>query len=318
MRAQPATPTADVSEDRARFLGVRACGREPALFRCDQREGRAGEGVTRRPALRLRVLHGPERRRPGFFELPGEVERVRVAAQCRDERVVAAGFGELDCTPSGEHCTIDIAVNRGRAHHVGDGLDVHAKAVGEPLLRSVGDAEKPAALERGLPEHGRRGRRRNGQHGILEQLRVGDLTHPLKQRPRSASSDQDEVIVRQQPRDELVLARLRRVLRRFYGAAPSMEPDGRAAMDLELRGRIDRGQLEHGKLCEQRVDPVPAPCSRRETNRFARSSSASTAAESERSSTASHSSAVKRPRTDARSKNTRASAASDCSTSWVR
>ena len=154
----------------------------PLPVDCDERERRACHGVAGRTQLGLRMLDRSQRRRPGLVELACEVQGACQGRERGDEHVVGVR-GELDRAAAGGHRLADVAVDRGGAHHPRYGLDIRADAFRVLRACAIREVEEAALLEGALTRHQGRRRRPDGDHGMLDELLVGQRAHPAEQRP---------------------------------------------------------------------------------------------------------------------------------------
>ena len=191
------------------------------------------------------------------------------------------------------------------------------KRSGYSVLRTIGEVEEPATLDR-LTDH-RGGRRRpHRERRMRDDVLVGQRLHPATKRPRAAAPDQRQVILDQEVGDELVVTRRRSMLDRLDGEPARPEPPGGAPMDLTNGSRVVRGELEAGELREERMDAIPTAVLEPDHEEVRALELVQSRAESPRPNTSSASSAVKRPRTATRSRNERATSGSEPITSWLR
>ena len=93
---------------------------------------------------------------------------------------------------------------------------------------------------------------------MLDDPVVRQRPNPAQQRPAGAASDQRQVILDQELRDELVIAGGGRVLDRFDRQPSRSEPLGGSSMNPHRRARLERGELSPRVFGEQRVDAKPA------------------------------------------------------------
>jgi hypothetical protein len=87
---------------------------------------------------------------------------------------------------------------------------------------------------------------------------VRQRPNPAQQCPARAASDQRQVLLDQELRDELVIAGGGRVVDRFDRQPSRTEPLGGSSMNPHRRARIERRELRPRVLGEQRMDAEPA------------------------------------------------------------
>ena len=126
------------------------------------------------------------------------------------------------------------------------------------------------------------------------------------------------MVLHQELGDELVVTCSSRMLSCIHREPAFHEPHACTPVDLRSRSRFYGRELRRRELRQQRVDAVPTAVLEAGHEQVRTLERGQDEAESERESTLSQRSGVKRPRTDADSRKVRASSSSEASTSSLR
>lgn len=214
--------------------------------------------TTRHAALRARLGETPCGSARRAVEVAREEQGPCVRRERAGDEVVHRVEGELDGAGRVGNRLLDAVVDGERGGH-----ERHAPRVRVELRparggSALGEPEKPAPLGCVAVGEARGKSGRCGQHGIRDDALVRYLTHPVDERPPGSASDQPGVVLDQDPRNRVVIARRRRVRERLDRHPVPLQPFRGAAV-VPLRGPgIDRSELCPREVGEERVDPIPA------------------------------------------------------------
>ena len=94
-----------------------------------------------------------------------------------------------------DHRPLDPAVDRHRAHHAGDRLDVRRHALGAFCLRSIHELEETTPLD-GAVTGQRRGRScRDSEFRMIDDRLLGERANPSQYRPAKPVADRGQVVL---------------------------------------------------------------------------------------------------------------------------
>jgi hypothetical protein len=188
-----------------------------------------------------------------------------------------------------------------------------------PRLTSlIGQLQQPALLE-GAPAgelRGGGGRRR--PHGLPDELVLRQPPNPAQHRPARAAPGSAQVVLEQELRHELVIARRRGMRDRLDRQTLRSEPHSGSSMNHRRGARLQGHELSPRIFRKHRVNTEPSSSLHPRHEQVRPLDLDKLAAESLRSSTASHISAVNSPRTARPYMNARPPSSSAANTSPLR
>jgi hypothetical protein len=174
-----------------------------------------------------------------------------MAAERGDQDVGRTRVRELDGAFPVEDGFAHAAVDAGGADRRRHRLRSVVDALGTLHSRSTHESQKAMSLDRGLADQDRRRRRRTRELRVVEKLLFRQLSHPAKERPRAAASDQDLVVVEQELSDEVLITGRCCVLGGLDDKTARAEPLSRPPMNPAGRIRFSSCKLERGEFGEK-------------------------------------------------------------------
>jgi hypothetical protein len=204
------------------------------------------------------MLERPHRDRPRLIKLLGEEERAPVGGQCSGQDLLGARLRELDRTAAVEHRLLRTPIDGQGAHQPRRRLDVSIGSLRPPSVGLVGELKHPALLDRSPADQHRGSGARDRQLRMLQDHLVRKRVNPAQERPGGASSDQSEVVLHQELRDQLVVGCCGRVRDRLGRRPSRSKAFGRPSVDPCLRARLQQGELSPRVLRKQGMNAEPA------------------------------------------------------------